>query len=276
MQNNFIFFGTPDVAAETLEILYTNGFTPTLIITAPDRPSGRGMHMTSCDTKKWADDHNIPTLQPEKITPDVVDMIAKHITDHQVTASIVVAYGKILPERLIQLPVHGTYNIHYSLLPRWRGASPVESAILHGDTETGISIQKMVYQLDAGNIINEEKLVIEHDDTTLTLRAKLINLGGKNLVTILPDILQGKHLPETVQDEQFMTHCGKFTKQNGELNIENDTPETLWRKYRALAHNPGVFIMKNGEKIKIKNAIFENGRFIIKRVTYPGKPESDY
>ena len=118
MKPSFVFFGTPDIAAETLQVLFDNNYVPKLIITGPDRLAGRGMKMVQSDVKMWADKHNIETIQPEKITDDIINVLKKVNVD----IFIVVAYGKILPESLIHIPKYGTLNIHYSLLPRWRGA----------------------------------------------------------------------------------------------------------------------------------------------------------
>lgn len=127
---NFVFFGTPDVASETLQILKENGYTPSLIVTSPDRPQGRKMLVTPPPTKIWAMENNIPYIQPEKLSPKEISA----------DLFIVVAYGKILSEEILNIPKFGSINIHYSLLPKYRGASPVELAILNGNKETGVTI----------------------------------------------------------------------------------------------------------------------------------------
>ena len=142
---NFAFFGTPDVARDTLEILKWYGYLPSLIVTSPDKPQGRKLLMTPTPAKVWAKENNIPYIQPEKIAiEDIKDSF---------DLFIVVAYGKILPEEIIKIPRLGSINIHYSLLPKYRGASPVESAILNGDKITGVTIQQMEYKMDSGPIL---------------------------------------------------------------------------------------------------------------------------
>ncbi len=288
----FVFFGTPDVASETLEILKSHGYVPSLIVTSPDRPVGRHFTMTPSPTKIWADEHNIPTLQPEKITAEVIEQLSGNplLAEERVDTEggrvrydlfIVVAYGKILPQQLIDIPTLGTLNIHYSLLPRWRGASPVEAAILAGDSETGITIQKMVFKLDAGPVIAEARIPIEPDDTTPTLRGKLIPIGANLLAEVLVKISSNTPpyppLKEGApQDEREMTHCGKTKKEDGLVDLEHDNPEIMYRKYRAYQPWPGLHFFKDGKRIKITKARFENNKFIIEKVIREGEKESDY
>jgi methionyl-tRNA formyltransferase len=271
---SFIFFGTPDVASETLEILKGYGYIPQLIVTAPDRPVGRHFVMTPPPTKTWAIENNIPYIQPEKITPEIIESLP--ITD----LYIVVAYGKILPQVLIDRPSLATLNIHYSLLPRWRGASPVEAAILHGDYETGVSIQKMVFKLDAGPVIAEQKLVIDSNDTIQTLRGKLIPMGAKLLTEeILTQLHQSQNTPRPPlkegepQDESLATHCGKIKKEDALITLQ-DNPQILWNKYRAYHGWPCIYFLDTeGKRVKITHARFDKGQFIPELVIPEGKKE---
>jgi len=134
---------------------------------------------------------------------------------------IVVAYGKIIPENILNMPKLGSLNIHYSLLPKYRGASPVESAILNGDTETGVTIQKMKYKIDSGPIIAQEKIPISPDEKTPDLRKHLIKIGGELLVKILPDFVDGK-IKEIAQNENKATFCKKIKKENGLIDLKDD------------------------------------------------------
>lgn len=275
MQNlNFIFFGTPDVASKTLEILKENGYLPSLIVTSPDKPQGRKMIITPPPVKTWAIENDIPFLQPEKITPEFISLIESKGAD----LCIVVAYGKILPEGLINTPKLGTINIHYSLLPKYRGASPVESALLSGESKTGVSIQQMVYKLDSGPIIAKEEVNIDINETKETLREILINTGGVLLCEILPRIEEGD-ISRVDQDESKATFCKKINKEDAEIKI-GDNPLENYNKYRAFALWPEAFFFanKNGKniRVKIKEAVYEDNLFIIKRVTPEGKNEMDY
>lgn len=274
----FIFFGTPDVASETLEIMYEKGLVPTLIITAPDRPSGRGMRMTPPPVKDFAIKYNIPYLQPEKITLEVREEIEKFVDEYDIKIFIVVAYGKILPELLINMPKYGTYNIHYSLLPRHRGASPVEASILAGDTQTGVCIQRMVYELDAGDIVASSEISISDTDTTSSLRAKLILLGSQLLCDIY-DELPNIGTTGTKQNTAHITKCGKITKVDRLIDITDtslDNQLLMWRKYRAYDAHGGVYFIDREHNVKVKSAKFEHNKFIIERVVYPGRPEQNF
>lgn len=264
---NFAFLGTPDVASLTLDILREKGYLPSVIITSADRASGRGLVITETPVSTWAKENNIKCLKPEKITEDFIEEFKKLNLD----LSIVVAYGKILPEIFINTPKFGTINIHYSLLPKYRGASPVETCLLNGDTETGVSIQQMAYKLDSGLIIAEEKINIGISDTKVELREKLIKIGGDLLCKIIPDIINKTLTPKT-QDESQATYCTKIKKENGEINPEGNAREN-WNKYRAFYGWPGVFFFKNGKRIKITKARYENDSFIIERVIPEGKKE---
>jgi methionyl-tRNA formyltransferase len=242
----FIFMGTPDIAAETLQVLFDAGYVPMLIVTGPDRAVGRGMKMTSPDVKVWADEHNIETIQPEKITAEVIEKIQSLQPD----LSIVVAYGKILPERLISIPTYGTLNIHYSLLPRWRGATPVESTILHSDTITGVTIQSMVYKLDAGDIMSKSETFVDPNETTPQLRGRLSILGSELLVDTL-DNLDDRLNNKIAQNPEEITKCGKIKKTDGEVS-KSDDMEEVYKKYRAYKVWPGIYYFdEHGKRMKI-------------------------
>ena len=151
----FAYFGTPYVARDTLALLVDRGFTPGVVVTSPDALRGRGMQLTPCETKAWALAHGLPVATPEKIDASFIEQVRGY--DY----AIVVAYGKILPQALIDAFPKGVLNIHYSLLPKYRGASPVEAALLHGDTVTGVSRQQMVRKLDAGDVLAQREVAIE-------------------------------------------------------------------------------------------------------------------
>ncbi len=274
---SFAFWGTPDVAANTLDILFTQGYIPSLIITAPDRPQGRGLTLTPPPAKVWALAHNVPFLQPEKLNTEFVLQLSNFNFD----LSIVVAYGKILSQQIIDLPQKGTINIHYSLLPKYRGASPVESAVLHGDTETGIAIQQMALGLDTGDILVEEKVSIDPNETAPALRKRLIKIGAELLAQNLPKIIQGSIIPQKQKTEDIST-CGKIKKEDGLIDLSDDAQKN-YNKYRAYYGWPGVFFFidspedgKYGKRIKITEAVFENSTFIPTKVIPEGKKEISF
>lgn len=264
---NFIFFGTPDVARDTLDILKENGFIPSLIVTSIDKPQGRKMILTPPPVKVWAIENNIPYIQPEILRSDLFEDLRSDL-------SIVVAYGKIMPEDLLNLPKFGSINIHYSLLPKYRGASPVESAILNGDEETGITIQQMKYKMDSGPIIAQEKIVILQTEKAPDLRARLIKIGGELLVKLLPEIYEGKINP-IEQNEDEATFCKKIKKEDGLINL-NDEGFINYNKFRAYSAWPRSYFFENEKRIIITDAVLENGEFVIKRIIPEGKKETDY
>ena len=257
---NIAFFGTPAFTTDFLDTFVANGYSPSLVVTAPDRPVGRGMVMTSPEPKNWAEKNNVKVLQPEKLD----DAFFAELSQTSWDLFVVVAYGKIIPERIINLPKHGTINVHYSLLPQYRGATPTESAILNGDTMTGVTIQQMVYTLDAGDILSTKAVAIDPADTTLTLREKL----NKEALLLLPQTIQkifDGTITRTAQDESLVSTCGKFTKDMGELNLAGDGV-TNDRKHRAYTGSIGTYFFKDGTRIKITNAHLDGEQFVIDEV----------
>lgn len=271
---NIVFFGTPDVCVPFLNTLVQAGMTPSLVVTAPDKPTGRGNVLTAPPVKQWAQKNTVACVQPEKIHDSFVQEYKVPTKD---TIFIVVAYGYILPEIVINAPQHKTINVHFSLLPRWRGASPIESALLAGDTETGCAIQIMQPKLDTGPVIALLKTAITSTETAPQLRARLSEIGATLLVQTLTqynDALQNA----VPQDDTKATYAHKMQKTDGDITYDNDL--TRWRKYRAYAHWPQTyfFVSKNGKDLRIKvvSARFENNQFIIDRVIPEGKKEMAY
>ena len=290
-KSNFAFFGTQDVASETLQILKENGYLPSLIITSPDKPQGRKMLITPPPVKVWAEKNKIPYIQPEnqaELLPYVRHRGNSPMSDigegKNFDLFIIVAYGKILPEEILNIPKYGSINIHYSLLPKYRGASPVESAILNGDTETGITIQKMTYKMDSGPIIATEKTAIPPDEKAPELRTRLIKIGGELLIKILPDLADEK-IKEVPQDESKATYCAKIKKEDGLLDLDDDAVKN-YNKFRAYAHWPRTFFFsakggsasggKDGKRIIVTDAALQDGKFVIKKVIPESGKEIDY
>jgi methionyl-tRNA formyltransferase len=279
MQSNqpssrFAFFGTPYVARDTLAYLVAHGYVPTVVVTAPDAPRGRGMQLTPCETKAWALEHGLTVLTPEKLTPEIVADIKEYGCEY----ALVVAYGKLLPISLIESFPRGVLNVHYSLLPKYRGASPVECALLHGDDVTGVAIQRMVKALDAGDVLALREVAIDPDDTTKTLRPRLIAAGSELLIDTLPSFIAGT-APFTPQDESQATHCGKISKEEGRLELPGNDALN-WNKYRAYAESPGTyfFMERDGKPLRIKiiTAEYRHHEFIPLRVIPEGKKEMDF
>lgn len=268
--HKFIYFGTPSVASETLATLLSHGFTPALVVTSPDAPRGRGLVLTPSETKVLALAHNIPLLTPEKLDADAIATIAAHGAEY----GVCVAYGKIFPDELINAFPKGVLNIHYSLLPKYRGATPLETALLAGEHETGVTVQKMVKELDAGDIVAQEATQIGESDTARELRPRLITMGADLLIRTLPAYERGEILP-VPQEASLATRAHKLKKEDGLLALDAPAQDN-WNKYRAYADSIGTYFIQNGKRMKITAAEFTRGEFRITRVIPEGKRETEY
>ncbi|MDD5068227.1 MAG: methionyl-tRNA formyltransferase [Candidatus Pacebacteria bacterium] len=271
---NIAFFGTPELVIPILEELESAGLLPKVIVTGKDEPQGRKMLVQKPAPKIWAEQKNIPTLQPEKIDTQFLEEFKKYDID----LGIVVAYGKILPKTLLELPRLGMVNVHYSLLPKYRGATPVESAILNGDDVTGVVIQKMVFALDAGDVIEKEEVQIGEKETAPELRNRLNEIAKKLLVKAVGKIADGTVSYEKQNDAKAML-CKKIKKEDGLLDLASD-PIQNYRKFRAYYGWPGTYFFteKNAKRIRvvIKEASLKNDVLEITRVIPEGKKEMSY
>ena len=268
MNKKIIFLGTPELSVTILDRLLQEGYEIPLVITSPDRPVGRKQILTPPPVKTFAESRGLSVYQPDKLNEESLQKIKESGAE----LGVVVAYGHIIPQNIIDSLPKGFINIHYSLLPEFRGASPVEQAILSGQKETGVTIQKLVFKLDAGPIIGVEKFEIGNTITTPDLKNKLTEIGADLLIKILPDYLEGK-IDLVEQDESQATHCKKINKADGEIKLE-DSDMGKWTKYRAYFGWPGIFYFDTeGKRSKITEATFENGKFIIKKIIPEGKKE---
>jgi methionyl-tRNA formyltransferase len=268
------FLGTPKFVTDFLDYLKNENYKVELVVTGEDKLVGRGLQKESPAPKKWADKNNILCLQPNKLSKELIEDLSKQNFD----LFIVIAYGKILPLELINLPKFGTINVHYSLLPKWRGATPVESVLLNGEEKTGVSIQHMVYELDAGPIISSKEINIEINDNKETLFKKLNDEALSMLVYSIEKLKNGEREFE-IQDINNITTCKKIKKEDGLINLTDDN-RILYNKWRAYFGWPGLYFFdkKGGKQIRVKinDATFENGKFIIKMVTPEGKKKMSY
>lgn len=265
--SKIIFFGTPQISADVLLSLINAGYDISAVVTNPDAPIGRKQILTPSPVKVLAEERGIPVLSPEKLSGDF-----RLPTSDLPQVAIVVAYGKIIPQNIIDSFALGMLNIHYSLLPKYRGASPVENAILAGDAITGVTIQKLVFKLDAGPIVTVKEFAIDNEITSPELKTKLTEVGSELLLETLPQYLNNEITP-VEQDETLATHCKKISKSDGEIKL-SDPDQEKWLKYRAYFGWPGIFYFdENGKRVKITLATFEDNKFIIKKVIPEGKSE---
>jgi len=278
-----VFFGTPDFVIPILDsILQVTRLDLVSVVTNPDRPVGRKQILTPTPVKKWAVKHNIPVL-----TPEIVDDNFKfHISNFKFDLGVLAAYGKILPSWLIDLFPQGILVIHPSLLPKYRGASPVQAAILNGDKETGVSIIKMDEKMDHGPIIHQFKIPINPDETTASLLEKSFNQTAK----ILPEIIKRSYsfypdrgLKSNKQDDKQATYTKLIKKEDGfipwktlEKAKKADGIE-IERFIRAMTPWPGVWTInpQTQKRLKILKARLENEKLIVDEVQWEGrKPTS--
>lgn len=245
-----IYMGTPDFAVPPLRALIENGLKPVLCVSQPDRPQGRHQELLPTPVKALALEHDIPVIQPTKVRTDAFrEELASYEPDLIVTA----AYGRILPEAVLQVPRLGAINVHGSLLPLYRGASPVQAAILNGDEETGVTILRMTAELDAGAILACAVIPLDTGYTADRLMDELAELGAK----ILPETvraLEAGTLTETPQDESRATYVKLLSREDGHLDF-NRTAKELDQQIRALTPWPGAFTEFKGKRCKVLSAV---------------------
>ena len=262
------FFGTPELTTAILDSLKAQNLSPALIVTTPDKPKGRKLVLTPPPAKVWADKNKIPCLQPEKLDESFVEKMTKENFD----LFVVAAYGKIFPDKLINSAKFGTLNIHYSLLPKYRGASPIESAILNGDAETGVSIQKMQLKLDSGPIVASEKFSVPKDVTAPDLRDALNSIAAKILPKVILEYVSGKIITVS-QDDKLASNCKKINKEDGLIDLAGDDILND-RKFRAYFDWPRTYFFDKDTRVIVSDAKLENGVFKIKKVIPEGKKET--
>ncbi|MGH8753422.1 MAG: methionyl-tRNA formyltransferase [Burkholderiales bacterium] len=250
---NVVFAGTPEFAAHILDQLLRSGFNIARVLTRPDRPAGRGMKDTASAVKRLALSHGLKLLQPQTLKESTLLDELKRISPD---VMVVAAYGLILPKAVLKLPRLGCINIHASLLPRWRGATPIQHALLAGDTKTGISIMQMDEGLDTGPVLMQARLSIAADDTAQTLHDRLAQLGGEAVVRTLRGIERGDLQPQP-QLKQGASYAGKLGKAEAQINWQKEAVQ-VERAVRAFNPNPGAYTTLNGETLKIWKARLED------------------
>jgi methionyl-tRNA formyltransferase len=247
MENSprILFMGSPDFAAIALKRL-AQDFNVVGVVTQPDRRAGRGKKLVSPPVKILADELGIPSIQPQRVRDaDAMDALRRFAPD----LIVVAAYGQILRPELLQLPPLGCINIHGSLLPRWRGAAPIQASILAGDAETGITIMLMDEGVDTGDMLSKRAIPIADNDTAGTLFDKLAPLGAELLVEILPKYLAGEIIPQP-QPAEGATYAKMLKKEDGRLDF-SQSAEELERRIRAFSPWPGTFLEWEGAPLKV-------------------------
>ena len=265
----YIFFGTPEFAAIILGKLIKAGFSPLVVVCNPDRPVGRKKIITPPLTKLLTLKYNIPILQPEVLTNYKLQ-----ITNYKPDFFVVAAYGKIIPKEILAIPRLGTIGVHPSLLPKYRGSSPIQSVILNGEKETGVTLFLMDEKVDHGKIISNVKYQISNLDNYETLTRKLAELSADLLIETLSKFLKDEIAP-LAQDETQATYTKKFVTEDGYVNLEKDEPALIERKIRALNPEPGIWTLQQVQgkqkRVKLLEAELVDGKLKLTKIQVEGK-----
>lgn len=244
-----IFAGTPDFAARHLDALLTSEHQIVGVFTQPDRPAGRGNKLTPSPVKTLALQHDIPVFQPKSLRPEENQHL---VADLQADVMVVVAYGLILPKAVLAMPKLGCINVHGSLLPRWRGAAPIQRSLWAGDAETGVTIMQMDVGLDTGDMLHKIHCPIQAEDTSATLYGKLAELGPVGMLATLQQLEQGTVTPE-IQDESLVTYAEKLSKEEARLDWSLSADQ-LERCIRAFNPWPVSYFVIDEQPVKVWQA----------------------
>jgi len=244
-----IFAGTPDFAARHLDALLSSGHQVVGVFTQPDRPAGRGKKLMPSPVKVLAEEHSLPIFQPASLRPQENQQL---VADLNADVMVVVAYGLILPKAVLDMPRLGCINVHGSLLPRWRGAAPIQRSLWAGDADTGVTIMQMDVGLDTGDMLYKLSCPITDEDTSATLYDKLAELGPKGLIDTLQQLADNRVQPE-VQDEALVTYAEKLSKEEARLDWSLPAAQ-LERCIRAFNPWPMSWLEIDGQPVKVWQA----------------------
>ena len=275
----YIFFGTPEFAAIVLEKLINAGYIPEAVICNPDEPVGRKQVLTSPPVKILAEKFNITVFQPEKLRDN--KKFIKELKKLKLELAIVAAYGKILPKEILDIPRLGSIGVHPSLLPKYRGSTPIQNTILNGDTETGVTLYVLDEKMDHGSILAISNFQFPISKITYEeLLKELAELAGNLLVETLPKFAAGEIKPEP-QNEAEAIYTKKFKSEDAFVD-ENDLKEAesgknqkkaelIDRKIRALNPEPGVWTLENGKRVKLLEAEISENKLVLKKIQIEGE-----
>ncbi|KKR22118.1 MAG: Methionyl-tRNA formyltransferase [Candidatus Moranbacteria bacterium GW2011_GWA2_39_41] len=285
-----VFMGTPEISADILSALLQDKYNIVGVYTQPDKRVGRKQVLQKSPVKTLAEKNSIPVFDPRRLDAEAIENLREMNPD----LIVLIAYGKILPQVVLDLPRLGAVNIHPSLLPKFRGPSPIQSALLNGEKVTGTTIMLMDVGIDTGHILQQEQIDIDTNETYFELEKKLTKLSVKLLLETLPKLISGQAKPRK-QNDNDATYCKMIRKEEGQVDW-NQSAENIFNKYRAFASWPGIFTSwndkhlklnsvalatssfaeyKNGEIFRIENSIFvqtASGAIELKEVQLEGKP----
>ncbi|MBP3585787.1 MAG: methionyl-tRNA formyltransferase [Peptococcaceae bacterium] len=248
-----VFMGTPDFAVASLNALVNAGHEVAAVVTQPDRPKGRGNKLAFPEVKERALELGFPVHQPDSVKDEAfLDLLRGYNPD----VIVVVAFGRILPQAVLDLPKYGCVNVHGSLLPQYRGAAPIQRAVLDGLKETGVTTMRMDIGMDTGDMLLQAALPITDEDTTGTMFDKLAELGGQLLVDTLAGLEAGTIVPQK-QDDAKATHAARILKEDEVIHWEN-AADHIFCQIRGLAPAPGAYTMWEGQRLKLWKARLNN------------------
>ena len=247
-----VFFGTPDFAVPSLNAIVHAGYEVAGVVTAPDKPAGRGLHLHESAVKKYAVSKGLPLLQPEKMK---ADDFQEALRSWKADIQIVIAF-RMMPEIVWQMPPKGTFNLHASLLPRYRGAAPINRAIMNGDNETGLTTFFLKHEIDTGNIILQKKLRIGDNETAGQLHDRMMLAGADLVVETLDLIVKGKYILTEQGSVEDAPHAPKIFKEDCRINWMNDVKHT-YNVIRGLSPHPTAYCLYKGDTFKIYEAEYE-------------------
>jgi methionyl-tRNA formyltransferase len=271
IKERFVYFGSFYRSAEILEYIVNAGYMPAAIVCGPDRPAGRDRTLTPPAVKKIVLEKGwkVEVLQPEKV-PDIIPRLKEIAADF----FIVMGYAQIIPQSVLDLPRLGTIGVHPSLLPKYRGASPMQSALLAGETETGVTLYIMDNKMDHGPIIATQKFPIAEGENDISLGHKAARVAGELLVKTLPSFVAGSSAARE-QDHTQATFTKKFTTADGQVDMQKDAPLTMYRKIKALNPEPSVWTMnfpgREGVRVKLLDATWVDEKLKITEIQPAGK-----
>ncbi len=244
-----VYMGTPDFAVLPLDALIRDGHTVSLVVTQPDKPKGRGHKLVPPPVKVFAEEHNIPVFQPDSMKTEESFLRLK---EENADVFIVAAYGKILPQKILDIPKYGAINIHASLLPKYRGAAPIQWSIINGERKTGVTTMQMNAGLDTGDMLVKEEVEITETDTAETLHDKLMEVGANVIVTTLKQLENGTLSPEK-QDDALSNYAPMIDKLTGVLDF-NKSANVLFNLIRGLYSYPCASTFYQGARVKVLSA----------------------
>ena len=271
----FIFFGSSPFSVYILEELLRAGFSPTSIVTTRDKPRGRGLTLSPTVVKEWANKKNIKVHTPDKLDHSLAELLK--LENSQIF--LVASYGKIIPQIILDIPIHKTLNVHPSLLPLYRGSSPLQTTIIDNAKDTGVTIIRLNEKMDEGPIVAQEKITISEWPIYEVLEEKTARIGGILLAKVLPEWVAG-NIMEIPQDHSRATYTKKISKSDGLIDIKAD-PYVNFRKIQAYHHWPNAYFFADDNsskkiRVKITKAAFRDGALRIERVIPEGRREMDY